>query len=653
MTPVFYDFETFWSVTHSLTKMNPIAYIMHPDTEIQSVAVAVGDGPIEVIFGEDQVIAFLCSIDWSDKMAVAHNGSGFDHLILAWRLGIKPKAWGCTLAMARPFYGVTVGGSLAKVAFEMGLEAKGDLEQVNTKGKKFVNFTHEEIEKMRVYNKQDTKLCRDIFNGLSPLLGTHEMRLIDATIRMATDLKFVVDFDLLNRALAEEREKKRVALLDLAGVSGIGAGFTTEEELLAAVRSVVMSQPKFALLLEQLGVEVPLKPSPSVKDSDGLPKMIPALAKNDKGMTDLLEYESPDGDEEKTRKVQVAAAARLEVKTTQLETRLQTFIEVGKACSGYLPIPLNYCGAVITWRHSGAMKMNGQNLPRIDPDIYKTSDALRRSIRAPKGFKIVVADSSNIELRVAHKLAGQHDTIEKLKNKEDLYCWFASQLYGRPITKADKLERFIGKVAMLSLQYGSSWKTFQNMARVLSKGKVLLDEFECKDIVNKWRGMFQAISGQRGIWKKCDEAIISMVAGRQTVIDVDGLCTTDEGRIWTPQNHWLQYPSLHQEKSKESGKSEWIYGQGRNRSRIYGAHLFENLCQHLARIIVMEQTLVANKKYPLALSCHDEAVFVVPEDKAEQCEKDVVAIMSTSPSWWPDIPLAAEAGIGNTYGEAK
>ena len=31
------DLETFWSQTHSLSKMNPFDYVMHPDTELISI----------------------------------------------------------------------------------------------------------------------------------------------------------------------------------------------------------------------------------------------------------------------------------------------------------------------------------------------------------------------------------------------------------------------------------------------------------------------------------------------------------------------------------------------------------------------------------------------------------------------------------------
>jgi hypothetical protein len=55
MTPVYIDFETFWSTTHSLTRMPPTEYVMHPDTEIQAVAIKVANFPTDVYFGEDKI----------------------------------------------------------------------------------------------------------------------------------------------------------------------------------------------------------------------------------------------------------------------------------------------------------------------------------------------------------------------------------------------------------------------------------------------------------------------------------------------------------------------------------------------------------------------------------------------------------------------
>ena len=52
------DLETYWSVTHSLTKMSPIRYCMHPETEIISCAFKFDNAATEVIFGEEAVIEY-------------------------------------------------------------------------------------------------------------------------------------------------------------------------------------------------------------------------------------------------------------------------------------------------------------------------------------------------------------------------------------------------------------------------------------------------------------------------------------------------------------------------------------------------------------------------------------------------------------------
>ena len=115
MNIVTLDLETFWDTDHSLSKMSPIAYCMHPRTQIISLAIKVDNRPTDVFFGEAAVRHAVSRLDWSNKLVIAHNMSGFDAMILAWRLGIKPKMWGCTLAMARPLHTKTTGNSLGKL----------------------------------------------------------------------------------------------------------------------------------------------------------------------------------------------------------------------------------------------------------------------------------------------------------------------------------------------------------------------------------------------------------------------------------------------------------------------------------------------------------------------------------------------------------
>ena len=198
LTPVFLDYESFWSTEHTLTKMSPMAYVMHPETEIISVAAKFGNYPTDVLFGEDNIRSALAKIDWSDKILVSHNNEGFDSMISAWRFGIRPAMWLCTMAMARPLHAKTTGLSLAKLVthYAPQLEAMGisgvkdSTALVNTKGRHLKDFTEAEIDAMRIYNRTDTEQCAGLFKILAKHTTPAELRLIDLTIRMLVEPQF-------------------------------------------------------------------------------------------------------------------------------------------------------------------------------------------------------------------------------------------------------------------------------------------------------------------------------------------------------------------------------------------------------------------------------------------------------------------------------
>lgn len=98
-----------------------------------------------------------------------------------------------------------------------------------------------------------------------------------------------------------------------------------------------------------------------------------------------------------------------------------------------------------TGRFGGNNKMNMQNLTR--------GGELRLSILAPDGHQLVVQDSGQIEARVNGWLWGQDDLLDAFRAADagtgrDAYCNFADHIYGREITKADTMERFVGKVCI-------------------------------------------------------------------------------------------------------------------------------------------------------------------------------------------------------------
>ena len=644
LIPVFYDLETFWSQDHSLSKMNPIVYATHRETEIISCAVKVDRGNTNVSFGEDLIKKQFKSFDWSDKLLIAHNNSGFDAMIAAWRLGARPAMWGCTLAMARPHHAKTTGLSLAKLVEHYGIGIKDNSALINTKGRHLKDFTLDEIEAMRVYNKADTDQCAALFYKLLPLTSKREMQLIDMTIRMLVEPKFRVDMQLLKDTLRDERLRKHESLLALAKMLTVEG--ESDEEIAEKTRELLASAPKFKSLLESLGADCPMKPSPTNPE-----KEVPALAKTDEAFIALQEHDNP--------LVAAAAAARLGVKSTLLESRAEAFLNVSKATGGRMPIAINYYGADTTGRDSGSFGLNQQNMPRVSGN---PTDALRMSLIAPEGKKVVVADLSGIELRVNHflwKAPTSMALYQASPDKADLYKDFASTLYDVPVAEVTKAQRQIGKVAHLGLGFGAGAGTFVRIAKMM--GGVDITLVESKDIVGRWRSAYKEISDG---WKTCGTTLRAMFEGYEQPIDPWGLCHTVKDGIKTPQG-MIRYPGLRQEETTrvrvvndvpiESTEMQWVYGYGRNKAFLAGPKIDENIVQHLAREVVMDNALQIKKEtgYGTVHRVHDELIYVVPQYESIRHLDTVQRIMRTPPAWWPELITWSEGDIADSYGAAK
>jgi len=277
MKLVFLDFESYWSAEYSLSKLTPAAYVMDPRWELQSLSICMGrKGAALTAIGLAEIQALVATIDFSDAMVVAHNNEGFDAYVAAWRLGIRPKMWGCTMAMARPIFGRTVGLGLGKLVKHFNIGVKDNTVLIQTKGRYLRDFTEQEIRDMRTYNSDDTLQCREVFYRILPYYDSEELFQIDLLIRMRVEPAFVADLPLLREAAAAERVRKHKALLQLAeliGVEGQGEDTTwgavndevaqdlLDEEVAEEVRSELASTTRFAKLLESLGVEVPMKKS--------------------------------------------------------------------------------------------------------------------------------------------------------------------------------------------------------------------------------------------------------------------------------------------------------------------------------------------------------------------------------------------------------
>jgi hypothetical protein len=569
--------------------------------------------------------------------------SGFDALILSWRFGINPKMWGCTLAMARSKHNADVGGSLSKLVTHFGLGVKDNTALMNTKGRHLKDFTKDEIKDMAVYNKTDTEQCAQLFKLLAKDIPSKELLQIDLTTRMLTEPQFVVDKELLTDTLTLVQEEKAKSLRELTDMLSsveerVAYVLETGEQMEKFTKDQLMSSAKFSELLERRGVEVPMKPSPS-----NASKQIPALSKTDEEFLALQEHDDPI--------VAAAARARLEAKSTLLETRIGKFLEASGRLKGKIPMPLRYAGAATTGRWSGEI-FNPQNLPRIDSTKAKLSDCLRNSLLAPTGMMVVTSDLSGIELRINHflwKVQSSMNLFERDPAKADLYREFAANLYSIP-DKADvtKAMRQIGKIAHLGLGFGAGPATFQRIAKMM--GGVDMPLEEAQDVTAKWREEYVDI--YEG-WRTCHNALTDIYNGNVRPIDPWGLCHTGKDHIALPSGRKIWYPALHQEMG-DKGKKEWWYGTGRNRARIYAGKVDENIVQALAADVLRDVVRAMYLKHDIkpALLVHDEYVCMAKSHQAESVRDKLDAIMREPTAWWPELIKWSESGIGYSYGEA-
>lgn len=618
------DFETYYDKDFSLSKMTTESYIRDPRFEIIGVGIKVNDYPTDWYSG-DNPGKFLKSLDYSKRAILCHN-TAFDGAILSWLFGIKPRLWLDTLSMARPLHNVTVGGSLAKLVTYYGLGKKGD-EVVAALGKRKADFTEADLAQYGQYCINDVNLTKQLWDKMKVGFPASELLIIDQTLRMYTEPVIELDVPLLEQHLEEVRTRKRSLMAD------IGHGMGGEQ----AVQDMLMSNDKFAEYLKRLGVEPPTKISAKTGKESW------AFAKTDKGMTDLLEH--PD------ERVQAAASARLGVKSTLEETRTENLI--GVAGRGRLPIMLNYYGAH-TGRFSGGDKLNLQNLPS------RGNTTIRRALKAPEGHMLISCDSSQIEARTVAWIAGQDDLVQAFRDKRDVYSEFATEVYGRKITKADKVERFVGKTCILGLGYGMGAAKLQRTLEIGQGGiNVVIDLNEAERIVRIYRAKNFKITQ---FWQKCGHALTTMNQGGNG--HLHDVLPFDNTGITLPNKFKIQYPALRASNNgfmyisdartyQKAVKDRVLTGNIDDIAwtKIYGGKVTENIVQALAAIVIREQMAAAGMHFKVAFQVHDEIIICVPEANALADQAKLEAIMSTPPKWAPDLPVACESGVAANYGD--
>ena len=579
------DFETFFSKDYNLRKLTTEAYVRGSEFEV--LCCGIKNGPLIRNYNQ---AAILC-----------HHAQ-FDGLILSHHYGVKPLFWFDTLAMARMLYPHDKSHSLDSLAKKFNLPAK-IVPYKEFEGKRLKDLSPETLHRLKEGCQHDVELTHDIFCNLIRGFPRDELRVIDLTIRMFTEPVLQLDRDRAKAYL----EKTVAAQEDLLNRLGVD-------------KSSLASSNKFAALLEQYGVEPPTKISPRTG------KEVFAFAKTDQGFLELVNHEYED--------IRLLAEARLATKSTIGETRASRLLNMSER--GALPVYLKYYGAH-TGRWSGGDKLNFQNFPR--------GGELRKSLLAPEGKVLCVADHAQIECRVLNWLAGEKWVLDAFRTGRDLYSEMASSFYGREINKKDHpKERVLGKTLVLGAGYGIGWKKLQG---VLKLGGVDLDEGLARRAIDTYRGKHPNVVE---LWKKADYIIEQMCGNKNFGFTWGknfgftwGPMEVYGNKIVLPNDAEMDYSSL---RINHEG---YYLDLPRGKTKIYGGKLVENVVQALARVVMSEAMIKIAERYKIVLTCHDELVYLANHDEADKALEFGLSVMKSAPWWAKDLPLDAEGGWDVRY----
>ncbi len=467
MTNLYIDLETY-----SETPIRDGTHVYAADAEIMLWAYALDEGQVQVWDAtQGGLMPDLLSdaLDEDSVLLTAHNVP-FDRTVLLHSGYLTPIArWRDTMVKAMAH---SLPGSLGTLSEILGLpedqaKVKQGKELVHLfckprpKGSKirratsethptewaaFIEYARMDVEAMRVIDK---KLPKWNYAGFELDLWHLDQKV--------NQRGFMVDVDLARAAIrAVDRAQAKLAqrTQDITN-------YDAEAE--TGVRSATQRDVLLKYLLEEHGVDLP-----DMKASTLERRML------DENLPDMLR-------ELLSIRLQASTSSTSKYKT------LTRAVSTDHRLRG----TLQFCGALRTGRYAGRT-FQPHNMPRpnlknkviehgiamlkadsedlfFDNVMQLTSSAIRGSIIAPEGKKLVVADLSNIEGRILAWLAGEQWKLNAFKQYDtgdgyDLYKLAYAKSFGVSPTTVDNDQRQVGKVQELALGYQGGVGAFLTFA---------------------------------------------------------------------------------------------------------------------------------------------------------------------------------------------
>jgi len=263
---------------------------------------------------------------------------------------------------------------------------------------------------------------------------------------------------------------------------------------------------------------------------------------------------------------------------------------------------------------TGRLSSSDPNLQNI-PIRTATGREIRKAFVAPAGSRLVVADYSQIELRILAHLSGDAALIRAFEEEQDIHRATAAKIFGVAPDLVSHEMRFAAKRINFALLYGMAAFTL---------GKELgVSTSEAKSYVDSYFNQFPSV-------RACLDGILAEARRTREV-------TTLFGRV-RPIPDIVASNGAVRANAERMALNAPFQGTAADVIKVAMIRLDESLTR-------------AKLKSRLVLQVHDELVLEAPEDEVAQLERLVKDVMEGAAQL--KVRLAVEVGSGRNWLEAK
>jgi DNA polymerase-1 len=266
---------------------------------------------------------------------------------------------------------------------------------------------------------------------------------------------------------------------------------------------------------------------------------------------------------------------------------------------------------------TGRLSSSDPNLQNI-PIRTQEGRQIRGAFIARPGCKLISADYSQIELRLVAHVAQEKTMLEAFRNGVDIHAQTASEVFGVPLDQMDAETRRRSKAINFGIVYGIS--AF-GLSRQLS-----IPQSEARDYIATYLDRFPGIRTYMNDAREFarEHLYVETLFGRR--IHIEQIGASNQAMRGFSERQAINAP---------------IQGSA--------ADIIKR-----AMICLPAELAAQGLAADMLLQVHDELIFEVPEEQAEQSVQLIKSVMenAASPVVQLSVPLVVDAGIADSWSEA-